>query len=396
MVHNIKLTVTITVIFFHIIQLNTNAAQEDKFVLIEGDMMVDEWFIEQGRQVEKRGAILMKLKSKHSYYWPGTNLPDGGRIVRIPYTLRFGFFSRLFGTGSIKAFKQAIEEYHKRTCLRFEEKTDKDSDYLEIFSGTGCWSQIGRRGGKQQLSLGKGCEFKGRALHEIMHAIGFLHEQSRKDRDQHVKIVEQNIENGKRSQFETYRQDTGNLPYDFHSIMHYSNTDFSINGQSTIQARIDPDMKLGQEGSFSALDVVRINLLYKCPQLQTDLVLYFVTVYTADVRYAGTDAKVDILLTGSKGDSGEIELQPTQSIPDPFERGSKQTFPVIVPDLGNLDSLKTRLAMASWYNWWSWNGWKLDRVEIETPDDRKKHTKLVLTYNDWIYPGDHVALKPQR
>ena len=66
-------------------------------VLIEGDMMVDEWFIKQGRQVEKRGAILMKLKSKHSYYWPGTNLPDGGRIVRIPYTLRFGFFSRLFG-----------------------------------------------------------------------------------------------------------------------------------------------------------------------------------------------------------------------------------------------------------------------------------------------------------
>jgi len=51
------------------------------------------------------------------------------------------------------------------------------------------------------------------------------------------------------------------------------------------------------------------------------VVLYFVTVYTADVRYAGTDAKVDILLTGSKGDSGEIELQPTQSIPDPFERG---------------------------------------------------------------------------
>lgn len=70
------------------------------------------------------------------------------------------------------------------------------------------------------------------------------------------------------SQFKTYRQDNGNLPYDFHSIMHYSNKFFSKNGQDTLRARIDPTMRLGQSEGFSALDVVRINILYRCPELR--------------------------------------------------------------------------------------------------------------------------------
>jgi len=52
------------------------------------------------------------------------------------------------------------------------------------------------------------------------------------------------------------------------------------------------------------------------------VVLYFVTVYTSDVRYAGTDLKVDILLAGTAGDSGEVELESTDKVPDPFERGT--------------------------------------------------------------------------
>lgn len=51
------------------------------------------------------------------------------------------------------------------------------------------------------------------------------------------------------------------------------------------------------------------------------VILYLLTIYTADVGYAGTDSKVDILLTGAKGDSGEIVLEATDEIPDPFERG---------------------------------------------------------------------------
>lgn len=51
------------------------------------------------------------------------------------------------------------------------------------------------------------------------------------------------------------------------------------------------------------------------------MVLYFVTVFTSEVSFAGTDLKVDVLLDGKKGDSGEIELESTDEVPDPFERG---------------------------------------------------------------------------
>lgn len=57
--------------------------------------MVDTSFINNTRKIRKRGAILGGLKS-HSFYWPGTT-SDRRRIVRVPYTLNTGFFSRLFG-----------------------------------------------------------------------------------------------------------------------------------------------------------------------------------------------------------------------------------------------------------------------------------------------------------
>ena len=55
-------------------------------------------------------------------------------------------------------------------------------------------------------------------------------------------------------------------PYDLQSIMHYSKKAFSSNGGDTIQSKADPTMKLGNENSLSAVDVLQINLLYRCPE----------------------------------------------------------------------------------------------------------------------------------
>ena len=71
-----------------------------------------------------------------------------------------------------------------------------------------CWSYIGRKGGRQTLSLkppdDKKCHCLcdvGRILHEMMHALGFYHEHSRADRDNYIKIVEENVKKGKYSFF---------------------------------------------------------------------------------------------------------------------------------------------------------------------------------------------------
>jgi len=89
------------------------------------------------------------------------------------------------------------------TCVRFVPWDGKAKDFLLIWPikyPKGCWSYVGRFGGPQIVSLqppdskGPNCLGKeGRSIHELLHALGIFHEQSRADRDKFVQIHIDNV-----------------------------------------------------------------------------------------------------------------------------------------------------------------------------------------------------------
>ena len=67
----------------------------------------------------------------------------------------------------------------------------------------------------------------GTVVHEMMHTLGFVHEQSRPDRDEHVTILWNNIKPGYKHDFVKWSWDlvdTESVPYDVGSVLHYSKT----------------------------------------------------------------------------------------------------------------------------------------------------------------------------
>ncbi|KAM3864354.1 hatching enzyme 1.2-like [Diretmus argenteus] len=180
--------------------------------------------------------------------------------VMIPFTL-----SRAFSSWERQKIDRAMKSFHSRTCLRFVPRTNQ-YDFISIENRDGCFSALGRTGGMQVLSLNRqGCVHHGIIQHEINHALGFQHEQTRSDRDQYVRINWQNI--NPQMAYNFYKQKTNNLgtPYDYSSIMHYARTAFSIRyGKDSITPIPNPNVQIGQRRDLSRTDILRINKLYSC------------------------------------------------------------------------------------------------------------------------------------
>lgn len=202
-----------------------------------------------GRSVRQR----RKAIREDIYYWPE---------AVIPYSID----STIDGisTEARSKIEKAMAHWEQTTCVRFVPyNATAHSNSLVFLKGHWCASKLGMTGGPQPLYLAAGCLTIGTIVHEIGHSVGWVHEQTRPDRDEHVDIKWSVISPLYRPQYDKYSSayvNTYGIPYDHSSIMHYPSYGELSSRDSSKQA------VMGQRERLSFYDAKLANVMYKCAE----------------------------------------------------------------------------------------------------------------------------------
>ncbi|XP_058122702.1 hatching enzyme 1.2-like [Anopheles ziemanni] len=205
----------------------------------------------------------------------------------VPY----GFVRGNFTPSEMLTIERAMQVFHVNTCVRFVPNPRAEYFVTIINRPSGCHSSLGRQldNSKNRMNLqAPACLTRGTPIHELMHILGFLHEMSRPDRDDYIRINRDafkpefqtdtffNVNFGKReTNVETY-----NISYDYGSIMHYSRYAGAQNRKYPVMENLQPyDKDDFGNTTLSPSDIAAINYRYCRNKNSLDTVKYIFNPY---------------------------------------------------------------------------------------------------------------------
>ena len=178
-------------------------------------------------------------------------------------------FESTLGAYARQAFLDAAAEWSKVADLTFVQKTN-EVGYIYVRQGTTIGSSfVGYQGNAQNLVFVY-WGFKYGLVHEIGHALGFIHEHSRYDRNSYVEINWSNIQPGMDYAFNMWTPSTTDGPYDFESNMHYHKAAYAANPNFNTITPVPAYMQflptMGQLSRLSDYDIIAIRNRYGPPR----------------------------------------------------------------------------------------------------------------------------------